>query len=196
MSLYEFLLFAHIAAAAVWFGGGLMVQVLAGRALRSRDDAAVKRVVDDTAAMSMTVFVPASIVVLLVGIALVLEGSWSFGDLWIVLGLAGYAATFATGVGVLKPASEKAAAMLARDGMTPAAQREIRRLVTLARIDYVVLVLVLVVMAAKPTGDDTALLAAMAVVLVGGIAYFATKARAADQPGSVSPPIGASTSPE
>lgn len=69
--------------------------------------------------------------------------------------------------------------------MTPEAALETRRMLSLARIDYVTLTLVIAVMALKPTGDDVAVLTAMAVVLVGGTAFLVTGAG-----GEVSAPAG------
>jgi hypothetical protein len=39
--------------------------------------------------------------VVVCGILMVVDGPWDFGALWIVLGLAGYAATFVTGAFIL-----------------------------------------------------------------------------------------------
>ena len=45
-----------------------------------------------------------------------IEGPWAFDQLWVLLGLAGFAATFLTGLLVIKPHSERIAADLDRDG--------------------------------------------------------------------------------
>jgi uncharacterized membrane protein len=183
MTFYELLLFVHIVGAAVWFGAGLMMQVLARRADRADDHATLKRLVDDTEDLSNLVFIPASMVVLIAGLVLVIDGPWSFGDLWIVLGLVGFAATLATGVLLIKPSAEKIAAVMERDGgMSPAALYETRRMMALARIDYVSLLLVIAVMAIKPTGSDALFLAALAAVLLGGAALVYTRARAIAPP--------------
>ncbi len=114
---------------------------------------------------------------LLAGFGLVSEGDWSLGSLWLVLGLLGYAATFATGIAVIKPRSEHIARLIGRDGgMGPEAAYESRRLLALARVDYVTLVLVLFDMAVKPTGDDVIVLVLMAAVLVAGVVFTLTKA--------------------
>ena len=56
-----------------------------------------------------------------------IEGPWAFDQLWVLLGLAGFAATFLTGLLVIKPESERIAADLARDGMTPGVAHAIGR---------------------------------------------------------------------
>jgi uncharacterized membrane protein len=130
-------------------------------------------------------FLPASLLVIVFGVALVAESeAWSFGQLWIVLGLVGYALTFLTGLLVIKPRGEKIGRMIehARGTMTPEAMLEGRKLLTLARIDYVVLFLVVLDMVVKPTGDDVGLLVAMAAILVVGVAYVVLRARSLTAP--------------
>jgi hypothetical protein len=105
-----------------------MIAHLAGRA---RDHAALRWLIEGTTKLSMMLFVPASLVVLIAGILLAIDGPWSFGELWTVLGLIGYAAT------------------LEREGMTPAAKGEIHHMLVLSRLDYVTLTLVIAVMALK-----------------------------------------------
>jgi uncharacterized membrane protein len=180
VSLYELLLFGHITAAMLWVGAGFSLVVLGVLADRARDDEALKATLLQTNRLGNVYFIPASLAVLVFGIALVLEsGAWSFGQLWIVLGLIGYFLTFVTGVAVIKPRGEAIGRMLEESGgvMTPEATLAGRRLLTLARIDYVVLFLVVFDMVAKPSGDDVGLLVGMALVLVAGAGYFTWRAR-------------------
>jgi uncharacterized membrane protein len=180
MTWYELLLFLHIVAAIVWLGAGLLINILASRAERARDTEGLRRVAADSASLSETLFIPASLATLVFGILLVVD-AWSLSHLWIVLGLVGYAGTFLTGVLVMKPGSEKIAAIMERDGMSPEAEIEIRKLLTKSRFDTVVLYLVVAVMALKPTGDDVGLLVAMAVIVVAGAAYVAVRLRQIDE---------------
>lgn len=180
MSLYELLLFGHITAAILWIGAGFSLLVLGLLADRARDDEGLKAALFGVNRLANVYFIPASLAVLVFGIALVLESSaWSFGQLWIVLGLIGYFLTFVTGVAVLKPRGEAIGRMLEESGgtMTPESTLAGRKLMTLARIDYVVLFLVVFDMVAKPSGDDVGLLVGMAAVLVLGVGYFVWRAR-------------------
>ena len=182
MDLYELLLFLHIAAAIIWLGSGFLLQVLAYRAERAQDAEGLKRVADDSAGLSESLFIPASLSVLVLGVLLVLDGPWEFDQLWIVLGLAGYLATFLTGVLIMKPGSEKIAELMERhDGMSPEASIEIRKLLVKGRLDAVVLYLVVAVMALKPTGDDVWILVALAAIVVLGAVYVAVRLRAIDE---------------
>ena len=180
MSWYEIFLLVHIVAAIVWLGAGFLLQVLALRAERAQDAEGLRRLADDSSALSTVLFIPASLTVLVFGVLLVIEGPWSFGDLWVTLGLAGYLATFLFGVLVIKPGSERIGAILDRDGLTPAAVVEIRKLLAKGRADAVLLYLIVAVMALKPTGDDVATLGALAAMAAGGMIYAAQRVRAID----------------
>jgi uncharacterized membrane protein len=179
MSWYEFLLFVHIAAAVAWVGAGFLLLVLGLRADRTDDEPGLKRIVDDNAWLATHLFIPASLTVFAAGVLLTIDGPWEFDQLWIVLGLLGYLATFVTGIAVFKPRGDRIAAMIERDGgMTARSLAETRQLLALARIDYIVLLMVIADMAIKPTGDDVGLLIGMGAIFAVGIAYAITRAQA------------------
>ena len=181
MTWYELLLFLHIVAAIVWLGAGLFLQVLATRAERSSDAEGLRRVAVDSASLSQTLFIPASLATLIFGVLLVIDGPWTFDTLWIVLGLAGYLGTFLTGVLVMKPGSEKLAELMEREGMSARAEIEVRKLLTKSRVDTIVLFLVVAVMSLKPTGDDVGILVVLAAIVVAGLAYVAVRLRQIDE---------------
>jgi uncharacterized membrane protein len=116
VSRYELLVFLHVSSAIVWLGAGPLMSVLELEASRSGDPAAMARLGGNNEWLAPRLFIPASLLTLLFGILLVADGPWTIGTLWIDLGLAGYALTFATGVGVLKPTAEKLKAAIERDG--------------------------------------------------------------------------------
>ena len=183
MTLYELLLFIHISATVVWVGAGLISLVLAIGYDRDGDEPAIRRFLADQERLATRLFIPASLTVVIVGIALVIESeAWSFDQLWLVLGLVGFAATFVTGLFMIKPASERIGAAMEREGgrLTPQLRTDIRKLIVMARLDYVVLFLVIADMVFKPTGDDAGLLIGMAAILLVGIAYIVSRVRALD----------------
>jgi uncharacterized membrane protein len=185
MTWYEFLLFVHISAVVIWVGAGFLLVVLAVRADRTDDEAQIKRILDDNTWLATHLFIPASLTVLAAGILATIDGPWEFDQLWIVIGLCGYAATFLTGVTIFKPRGDRIAAMVDADGgrLSPLALAETRRLLALARIDYVVLFLVIADMAIKPTGDDVGVLILMAAILTAGVIWTVTRAQAITTPG-------------
>jgi uncharacterized membrane protein len=178
MSYYEVLLFLHIAAAAVWLGSGFFLQMLVWRAGKAGDGPLLQGIASNSGWMAQRIFIPASLVVLIVGILLTIEGPWSFGDLWIVLGLAGYAFSFLVGILFLEPEGKRIASAM-QAGDTGRASFHIGRINTVSRIELVVLYLVIAAMALKPTGDDTGTLVLSAAVLLAALVYWAPKLRPA-----------------
>jgi len=190
MTLYELLLFVHIFASIVWIGAGVLSLVLATTYDRESDEVAIKRFLHDQEWLAMRLFIPASLTVVIFGIALVIESdAWSFDQLWIVLGLIGYAATFVTGLFFIKPASERIAGEMDAQGgrLSPRLRADIRKLLVTARVDYVTFALVVFDMVAKPTGDDTGVLVAMGLILAAGIAYIVLSVRAIEADSAEAP---------
>ena len=190
MTLYELLLFVHIGASIVWIGAGILSLTLATAYDRDSDDAAIKRFLADQEWLATRLFIPSSLVVVIMGIALIIESdAWSFGQLWVVIGLIGYAATFVTGLFFIKPASERIGAEMEREGgrLTARLRADIRKLIVTARVDYVTFALVVFDMVGKPTGDDVGVLIAMALILVAGIAYIVMGLRAIEARAETAP---------
>jgi uncharacterized membrane protein len=178
MTRYDAYKFVHITAAIVWLGAGVMIQVLAARAQSTRDDEYLQRLFRDAGVLAKAIFIPSSLVVVVFGILMVADGPWEFGTLWIILGLTGYAATFVTGAFILGPRAETVAARAdEQGGMSPGIAAEMKRVLLLARVDTVVLFLVVADMVIKPTGDDAGLLVAMAAIFVLGIGATLASAR-------------------
>src|SRR5919107_2674681 len=183
MTWYELFLFIHIAATVVWVGSGFLSLVLALTYYREEDEPSMRRFLADQEWLAMKLFVPASMVTFLMGLALVIESdAWGFDQLWIVLGLIGWAATFFTGFMLIRPTSEAIGAAMEKSGgrITDEIRTDIRKLLVKARLDYVVLTLVIIDMVAKPTGDNVILLIVMGAALVAGIAFLVTRLKAID----------------
>ncbi|MBI1417876.1 MAG: DUF2269 family protein [Limimaricola sp.] len=158
----------HIISVILWVGGGLALLLGAQMARHKRGAAAVLPVVDVVALLGPVFFVPVSLVTLLSGLAAAWFGP-GFGHLWINLGLAGFATTFLTGILLIKPRAEEIARLMA-DATTQQATLVGKSLdlVTIAQFDYVILGLVVLDMALKPTLNDITLLVVFAVIAVIG----------------------------
>jgi hypothetical protein len=107
---------------------------------------------NDIAWAGTRVFAPASLLVIVVGIAMVLvEPAWDFGQLWIMLALVAVAISFITGATFLGPESGRIGKLIEERGPEdPEVVRRIGRTLVISRIDYVVLLLVVVLMVFKP----------------------------------------------
>jgi uncharacterized membrane protein len=173
MSRYELLVFLHVAAAIVWLGGALVLQYFAFRAERADDPLEMHRVSSDAEWLAMRLFVPASLAVLVFGILLVLDGPWGFDQLWIVLGLLGYAFSFFLGILFLSPESGRIARLIEQHGPAhEAVTSRIGRILALSRFELGILFAVVLDMAVKPEADDGWfwLLAAALIVAAGALA--------------------------
>ncbi|MCU4653262.1 DUF2269 family protein [Roseibacterium sp. SDUM158016] len=168
MSLPDLAVLLHVIFVIMWLGGGLALLVGAEVMRRKRGPASVLVVVDIVALLGPGYFVPISILTLLTGLVAAWMGP-GFGELWVALGIAGFAATFLTGILLIKPRAEKLAASTT-GGQVPQGVLlgQADNLVTIARFDYVVLFLVVAVMVLKPAATDIAVLGAMAAAAAIG----------------------------
>jgi uncharacterized membrane protein len=176
MTYYEVLLFLHIATAVVWLGAGLFLQVLIVRGQQTGNDGLLQGIASSSGWLAQRIFIPASLAVLVAGILLTIEGPWSFGDLWIVLGLAGYAFSFLVGILFLEPEGKRIGAAMA-GGRDDEAQQRVARINAVSRIELTVLYLVVAAMALKPTGDDAGTLALFAAVLLAAVTLWGRQLR-------------------
>ena len=98
MNLESWLHFAHIAAAIVWLGGGVMLSLFGIRARQSGNLVVMREFARNLSYVGLRVFTPAVIVVLLSGISLVLLNSaLNFTQLWVLLALGGFLLAFLIG---------------------------------------------------------------------------------------------------
>jgi uncharacterized membrane protein len=94
--LYDWLLFVHILAGAIWIGAIVLLAALAALIVRAPELAepftgALRR-------LGPVVLAPLPVLVLGLGTWMVADsGAWSFGQLWIVLALVLFGAAFAIG---------------------------------------------------------------------------------------------------
>jgi len=151
LSWYEFLKFVHILTAIIWVGGAVTVQVLAFRILKTNDWNRLATFAGDAGALGERLFAPASGILVLVGILMVIDSGWAFSDTWIVIGIVGFVATLVTGLFYLTPTAKKIATLMEQRGPEdPETQSTIKQLLAISRIDLVVLVIVVFNMVVKP----------------------------------------------
>ena len=149
---FQFLLFVHIAFVAIWLGGAAMLQFLSLRALGSDDPVRTAHFAADAEWVGLRIFVPASLLVLVAGILMVLDSDfYGFGDDWVLIALVLFAVTFAAGAGFFGPESGRIAKLIETEGPTsPAVGARVRRLLVLSRADLVLLFLIVYDMVVKP----------------------------------------------
>jgi uncharacterized membrane protein len=141
----------HVVVAVFWVGGGLLLTVLGLRAERLDDPDEMAAVVRQAAFAGERLFAPAGGIVLAMGIAMMINTDWGWGKFWVVAGLIGYAATFITGLFVLKPLISKLDGLLETKGAAaPESKAVMDRVLLIARVDTAVLLLVVADMVTKP----------------------------------------------
>jgi len=183
MSWSEPLLFFHVTLAVVWVGGGLMVQFFALRATMSGDPARTAAFGEDVKWIADRVFVPGSLLAFVSGVLLVVDSDfYGFGDDWIVIGLALYATTFLAGLLYLGPEAARVG-KLSADGSPEAGQRG-TRLIFLARLDLVLLFLIVYDMTVKPDfGDVESIVWGVAgAAVTAGVVYWRYRVAGAQGP--------------
>ena len=141
----------HVTFAVIWIGGGVMLTINALRAQRANDPSKVVYVAQQAAFAGERIFAPAGLVVLLMGIAMMINTNWGWGKFWVIVGLLGYASTFLTGIGVLNPLTKQIDASSAEHGPTaPQTIALIKKTLLIVRIDVAVLLIVVLDMVTKP----------------------------------------------
>ena len=182
MTWYSLFKSIHVIAAVIWVGGAAMIQAYAFRILRTGDGRRQADFSKDTEVVGMRVFVPASLILFLAAIAMMVNLHWSWNQNWIVLGLIAFGLSFVLGAGFLGPEGGRIAELIEREGPdSPAAQARIRRILTVSRCELIVLLTVIVNMVVKPVGQNGWFWGMLVVMLLGIAGVLALYARGAQQ---------------
>jgi uncharacterized membrane protein len=148
---YSIFRLVHVVLAVFWVGGGLTLTVLGLRAETLDDPNEMATLARQAAFVGERFFAPAGLIVLLMGIAMIINGDIPWGQFWVIAGLLGYAATFVTGLGVLGPLAKRVDELIRTQGAEAAeTQAAIGRILLIARVDIAVLLLVVADMTVKP----------------------------------------------
>jgi uncharacterized membrane protein len=178
MDRYEALLVLHVVAVVIWLGAGFLLAFLIWDAERVGDKARHLGYHQDIARLSNRFFIPASLSVLVLGVLLVLDGPWDFGQLWIQIGIAGYLVSFLLGILYFKPTGERVAELIAEHGPDhPEIDRRVGSMGVVDRVQVLILFLVVADMILKPTGDDTGLLLGGTAILLVALALASLSIR-------------------
>jgi uncharacterized membrane protein len=191
MTWYTFFKSVHVVAAVIWVGGALMIQAFALRIVRTHDARRIAEFAKDSEVIGMRVFIPATWLLMLAAIGMMLNLDLSWGQNWIVFGLIAWALSFVVGAGFLGPESGRIAAIVEREGPeSQAAQARISRILLISRCEVVILLAVVVNMVVKPVGNAGwfwGLLAAMVVGIAAVIATYSSSSMRSAPPATRSP---------
>jgi hypothetical protein len=171
MDIYLVFKFLHVVSAIIWVGAGVSLVILGIAADARSDKPEFTRIIQSVVFMAPRVFVPSSIAAFVFGfIAAWL--AWGFADLWIWIGIAGFAAGSITGNFFLKPRADRISAIVAKEGVSESALALGRELLRISKFDYTVLFVVVAAMVFKPGIGDWPILALMALAIAAAAAMF------------------------
>lgn len=149
MTATDILKFLHVFFAIVWVGGGIMLQILLGRARAAGPEtmAHFNAMAEWT---SSRIFMPSSFLTAGFGIATVAVGGYDWGAPWIGMGFGGFILSGLIGMAVLGPTARKMKTLIAERGPTdPVVAHMGRRLGLFGRVDLVILIVVVFAMVTK-----------------------------------------------
>jgi uncharacterized membrane protein len=151
IATYDWFLSFHALAAVVWVGGNVAMNMLGVLTVREGDPVRSAQFAKHASLIGTRVFTPASLVLLGLGFAMVENASLGYNHFFIIFGLVVWGSSFAVGAAFLGPQSAKLAKVLDEGGPEdPRAQALISRILTVARLDALLLLLVVFAMTAKP----------------------------------------------
>jgi uncharacterized membrane protein len=142
----------HVVAAVLWIGGGAFLTFMAIATERAEDPGRLIEVAKQAEWGAQRIFVPASFVVLAMGIAMTINGDLDWGQFWLVFGLIAWAISTAIGIGFLTPRIKRLTMLLQdHDARDPEVQAVVTPLLLAARLDIALLLLIVIDMTVKPS---------------------------------------------
>jgi hypothetical protein len=148
--MYHLILYVHLIAAAVWFGGTAALQVLVLRAQLSGDGQRLGNMSKEAEWMGTGVLLPASVVLLAAGVGMALKGPYGFGEPFVIVGLLGFSSSLVIG-SMLGVFGKRMKSTMEERGYTDPGALKIRgQIFLLSRIEIVILLVVVFCMVTKP----------------------------------------------
>jgi uncharacterized membrane protein len=171
---YDLLVFLHVFGAIVWIGLGLTGMSMAVWADRHGEHAFAEPVYRWVAWIEPPAIVLGPLLLIVTGVALVLDGPWGFGDTWIVIGLTGYVAALVLGLVLQAPGTKSMKALMeARGPEDPGTIAASRRLDAFLWPELAILLVVLLAMTTKPMeGGSAGFWVVVAAILAVGVALM------------------------
>ena len=191
MSRYELLLFGHVFGAIVWIGLGLTGMSMAIWADRHGEHAFAEPVYRWVAWIEPPAIVLGPLLLIVTGVALVLDGPWRFGDTWIVVGLSGYVAALVLGLVLQAPGTKRMKSLMEERGPEdPETIAAGRRLDAFLWPELGILLVVLLAMTTKPTGSGSAGFWALVVAILAVAGWLLARGlRSAELPSTEPSPV-------
>jgi len=146
----DLLLTVHVLAAVLWVGGSALALAL-GYYLRSRDVATRVEYTRWTEWLGPRFFAPLSIAVIVAGPLLADDIGYDFDQTWLTLGFIGWFLSFAIGVAFYPREGKKREQLIEQNGVEHGdVAASVNRVLTVATVDTLIVVLVVIDMTTKP----------------------------------------------
>jgi uncharacterized membrane protein len=151
VGLYHTLVFVHVLAAVAWVGGDILLQIMGVRIQRSGDADKLGEFGREVEYLGLRFIMPCSIALILAAIAVIWYGPYGLSDTFVKIAIGGYLVTFITGAAYLGPMSGRIGKLLQdKPADDPEVAPLIKRLLLVARLDLLVLILLVADMVFKP----------------------------------------------
>ncbi|HRC63159.1 MAG: DUF2269 domain-containing protein [Dehalococcoidia bacterium] len=151
MDGYDVLKFLHVYSVVLWVGGGALLNIMGTRLARAGTSQQLAEFGAQVEWIGLHIFTPLSVFALIMGILMALNDRWDFGQTWIQLGLGGWFLSFLLGAGFLGPQSGKLGRLVREHGPDhPEVRPRLTRLLLVARLDVVLMLLIVADMTIKP----------------------------------------------
>jgi uncharacterized membrane protein len=148
---YSWLKSVHVLAAVMWVGGSVMLTLLGIMTIGLRDPVRLAQFTRQVAFLGGRYFPPLSLMVVGFGFWMVQERHLGYDAAWLKIGIVGWIASFVIGAAYLGPRASKLAKLLdQRPPEDDEVQELIQRILLVARIDAVILLVIVFDMTAKP----------------------------------------------
>ena len=153
LTWYEWFKTGHVLASVLWVGGGATLATYAILTTRQGNPAETASMARKAGLIGERFYTPLSFLVLAFGFGLMQndQSPWTYDQFFVIFALAGWADSTLIGVLFLGPeASRLGKLMPTRPPEDSEIQQRIRRILMIARIDVVLLLVIVFVMTAKP----------------------------------------------
>lgn len=145
--MYEVLLFVHIACAIIWVGGAIYAQLISLQFAEPADRPRLGRAFEH---IGTRVFVPASVLLFIAGLAMTAQ-RWSFSDLWINVSMLLWLVSLLAGALYLGPRLKRAAALFESEGPSSVAAIALSdRILLVSRLELLSFAIIVALMVFKP----------------------------------------------
>ena len=148
--MYQVLLYVHIVCAVIWVGGAFFSQLLALRVERSTDPTDLPKLGRNMEFLGLRVFLPASILLVLAGAAMVAQ-QWGFGQTWVAVSMGLWLLSVLAGALYVGPRTKKIAELFEAEGPTSTAARALLgRVFLVSRLELLSFAIIIALMVFKP----------------------------------------------